>query len=140
MTATQSAPPVDLAALRDHEYILLTTFRKNGQPVPTPVWFAEQDGRLYVLTGHNAGKVKRIRATRRVEVAPCNARGSVRGPSLGGAARVLSPGDGARVEHLLDQKYGWKKRGFDLLERALGLLRRRRARVDRDYLEIVPGA
>jgi hypothetical protein len=53
-----------------HNYINLTTFRKIGQEVPTPVWFAEMDGKLYVFTGAQTGKAKRIRANGRARVAP----------------------------------------------------------------------
>ena len=43
------------------KYVSLVTFRKNGVPVYTPLWFAEQDGKLYVQTRNDSGKYKRIR-------------------------------------------------------------------------------
>src|SRR5512146_615348 len=61
--------------LRGQDYIDLVTFRKSGAAVHTPVWFAEQDGRLYVMTRSDSGKMKRIRNNPRVEVAPCTMRG-----------------------------------------------------------------
>lgn len=139
MTATveaQSNP--QFAAVRGHNYISLTTFRKNGTSVATPVWFAEADGRLYVLTGHNAGKIKRIRHTERVQIAPCNARGKLLGPVQAGRARILPANAAQRVERLITQKYGWQKRAFDLLEQGLEFVRNRRAQLERDYLEIEP--
>ena len=78
MTTVQPAP---FPALRGHQYALLTTFRKSGQPVPTPVWFAEDGGKVYVYTRSDSGKVKRIRAGGRVELAPCDARGTLLGPA-----------------------------------------------------------
>ena len=52
--------PDSFAALRGHKYISLVTFRRNGQAVPTPVWFAEQDGRLYIMTRSDSWKYKRL--------------------------------------------------------------------------------
>jgi PPOX class probable F420-dependent enzyme len=49
------------AGLTGYECVCLTTFRKNGEAVPTPVWFAESDGKLYIYTANSSGKVKRIR-------------------------------------------------------------------------------
>lgn len=46
------------ASLRHKRHIVLTTFRKNGEAVGTPVWFAERDGKLVVFTGANTGKAK----------------------------------------------------------------------------------
>lgn len=74
--------------LRREKYIDLVTYRKSGVPVHTPVWFAEQDGRLYVMTRGDSGKLKRIRNNSRVEVAPCTARGRRTGPPLVAIARV----------------------------------------------------
>jgi uncharacterized protein len=59
--------------LSKEAYISLATFRRNGEAVQTPVWFAILGGNLYVVTDGTSAKVKRIRATKRVRVAPCNA-------------------------------------------------------------------
>ena len=58
-------------ALIGEEFALLVTFRRSGEPVPTPVWFGMHDGRLYVESLADAGKVKRLGHDRRVRVAPC---------------------------------------------------------------------
>jgi hypothetical protein len=72
------------------KYVCLTTFRKNGLGVNTPVWFAEQAGRLYVKTRNDSGKYKRIRNNPRVRVAPCTMRGKITGPEFPAKARIFS--------------------------------------------------
>jgi PPOX class probable F420-dependent enzyme len=57
----------------------LETFRKNGEGVKTPVWFAEEDGALYVTTLSTTGKAKRIRNIPRVRIAPCDRSGNIEG-------------------------------------------------------------
>ena len=65
--------------LERHRYMSLATFRSSGAEVATPVWFAAADGRLYAFTAEQSGKVKRLRHSSRVRVAPSDARGRVRG-------------------------------------------------------------
>ena len=93
------------AYLRDQRYISLATFRRNGQPVLTPVWFAEKDGNLYVMTRSDSGKYKRIRNNPQVRVAPCTSRGRVTGPDVAGVARVLPPAEEAGARQALARKY-----------------------------------
>ena len=92
-------------AIHDQKYISLTTFRKNGIGVATPVWFGEQDDRLYVMTRNNMGKTKRIRNNPQVKVAPCTIRGKVTGPEFGGTARLLPPEDWPRARKTITRKY-----------------------------------
>jgi uncharacterized protein len=54
------------AALRGQSFMRLTTYRKSGEPVATPVWFAEEGEKLYVTTDRISGKVKRLRHATRV--------------------------------------------------------------------------
>ena len=61
--------------LEGHRYVRLTTFRRNGQGVPTTVWFALVDDQAYVFTGMNSGKAKRLRNNPRVVLTPSNFRG-----------------------------------------------------------------
>ncbi len=100
---------VTLAAfpnLSGHQFMSLTTYRKSGDAVPTPVWFAESDGKLYVTTQTQAGKAKRIRHTPSVTVAPCTVSGEVLGPAALGAARVLPPEEFGPAAQALQTKYG----------------------------------
>ena len=82
LAARAGAGTQGFAALRGHKYCLLVTYRRSGEPVPTPVWFGldEAGDALYVRTESRAGKVKRIRANPRVLVGPASARGKPTGP------------------------------------------------------------
>ena len=94
--------------LEGHKNMNLTTFRKSGNEVPTPVWFVVLEGKLYVRTEASSGKVKRIRNNGRVELAPSTVRGKTVGPTKGGEARVLGPGEEnvtERAMELLSRKY-----------------------------------
>lgn len=64
-----------LEHVADERYIRLTTFRPSGDPVHTPVWHVVVDGVLYVHTGDQTGKAKRLRANGTAEIAPSDARG-----------------------------------------------------------------
>lgn len=93
------------AAIHNQKYISLTTFRKNGVPVPTPVWFGEEDDKLYVMTRSDMGKTKRIRNNPQVRVAPCTIRGRVTGPEFAAIARILPQQELARARQTIDRKY-----------------------------------
>ncbi len=82
--------------LRGHKYIDLVTFRKSGIGVHTPVWFADEGGRLYIFSRRDAGKMKRIRNNPRVEIAPCTMRGRALGSYVAASARVAPDQDAAR--------------------------------------------
>src|SRR5436309_11722096 len=93
-------------ALANAQYINLTTFRKSGLAVATPVWFAKHAGTLYVETPASTGKVKRIRHTARVTVASCTATGKITGAILEAKARILrDPQEIALAENAIAQKY-----------------------------------
>lgn len=67
-----------MPAIGDNKYISLTTFRKNGDPVASPVWVLSlEDGTAAVVTEHQPGKVKRLRSNPAVEMRPCDVRGRV---------------------------------------------------------------
>jgi len=118
--------------LDGHQYMSLTTFRKTGEAVVTPVWFINEGGKLYMLTLNDAGKLKRIRNNGAVTVAPCTVRGDLLGGAADGTARVISGDDAKHANKLLSGKYGLFKRGFDLMQRLTGKFN------NRAYLEITP--
>lgn len=97
------------AAIGSQKYISLTTFRKTGVGVATPVWFGEEDGRLYVMTRSDMGKAKRIRNNAQVKVAPCSIRGKVTGPEFSATARILPPEEHKRARRAINRKY-WMAR------------------------------
>jgi len=134
----QAKVTTDFALLHGHKYMNLMTFRKNDQPVVTPVWFAQEGNLLYVITIGNAGKVKRIRNNAHVQVAPSDARGNALGAAQDGVARVLLPDEARRANAALNRKYGLAKRGFDVVLNLRRLLLRGNSSADRVYLEISP--
>ncbi|HEX4782753.1 MAG TPA: PPOX class F420-dependent oxidoreductase [Candidatus Sulfotelmatobacter sp.] len=102
--------PSQIPSLIHHQkYISLTTFRKTGAAVATPVWFGESDGNLYVMTRSDMGKTKRIRNNPQVRVAPCTIRGTVTGPEFDARARILPAEEHARARETINRKY-WMAR------------------------------
>jgi uncharacterized protein len=93
------------AELQHQKYLSLATFRKNGTPVYTPVWFAEEDGNIYVMTRSDSGKYKRIGNNPEVKVAPSTIRGKVTGPEFPARARILAPEDWDRARQAIRAKY-----------------------------------
>ena len=93
------------AEIHGQKYISLTTFRKNGVGVPTPVWFGEENGNLYVMTRSDMGKTMRIRNNPQVRVAPCTIRGKVTGPEFSATARILPPEEHAHARQTINRKY-----------------------------------
>jgi uncharacterized protein len=106
------------------KYLTLESVKRDGIPVQTPVWFAEDHGVLYVYTLANAGKVKRIRRNPRIRIAPCTIRGKVIGPWVEAEATIVDATTAAHGHALLRHKYGWMKGIGDLFSR---LLHRERA-------------
>src|SRR5260370_32351848 len=99
----------------------LSTFRRSGAEVATPVWFAAAGGKLYVFTAGDSGKVKRLRHSSRARVAPSDARGRVQGAWRDATARLVTePTAIQRAHAALRAKYGWQMRLTDLFSRPPG--------------------
>lgn len=94
-----------LGAVGTADYVLLTTFRKDGTPVGTPLWAVADGGKLYVWTVTDSWKVKRLRRNPAVTVQPCDVRGKPRGEALSGTGRVLDAAGTDRVRKLVMRKY-----------------------------------
>ena len=118
----------------DTRYIALTTYRRDGRSVTTPVWVAPLEGKLYVFTADSTGKARRVRATGRVRFAPCSMNGQrILGEWQAGTGRVVP--DGAlrdRALAALRSKYGWQLSLALLVYKLRGLYR------DRVVLELTP--
>lgn len=122
------------STLHGQQYMNLTTFRKSGEAMVTTVWFAQESDTLFVFTTADAGKVKRIRNSGRVQVAPSDRAGKPLGPAVDAQARLLNAAEGAHADVLLSKKYGLMKRLIGMIH-----LLRRSSNV---YIAItqVPGA
>lgn len=94
----------------DARYGSVTTFRKDGTAVATPVWFAVDGGELFVWTRSDSWKVKRLRNDSRVVITVCDARGKVAegAPTAEGTARLLDDAGTRAVRRLLSRKYTWQ--------------------------------
>ena len=120
-----------LDSLDGERYLSLATFRKSGKEVATPVWFAREEDRLFVVTGGDSGKVKRLRNSPRSRIAACDVRGNVHGDWIDTETVIVGDSERCRHAHrLLLRKYGIQMRILDLFA-WLGRRLDRRA-----YLEI----
>jgi len=119
-----SAPSLEqLAAER---YVSLVTFRRNGNAVPTAIWVAATDGKLYAVTNGTSVKMKRLKANDRIRLAACDARGSVRGEWAEGLGRrVEDSATMARAQRALEQKYGWQMSVFKFFSTLSGRAKHR---------------
>jgi PPOX class probable F420-dependent enzyme len=106
------------AAFANQKYLNLESFKKSGEGVRTPVWFAADPSanldssaaKLYVYTIGNTGKVKRIHNNPRVRIAPCDARGRLRGEWVEARAEIVTGEEAQRGMDLLNKKYmPWKQ-------------------------------
>jgi PPOX class probable F420-dependent enzyme len=112
--------------LEDSRYINLSTYRRSGVAVETPVWFAEDGGRLYVFSAGNAGKVKRLRNSSRARIAACDMRGGLEGDwQDADAVIVKDPAEIDRAHSALRRKYGWQLTLTDFLSRLSGRIHHR---------------
>ena len=108
------------------KYISLSTYRRSGVSVETPVWFVEMEQKLYVFSANDSGKVKRLRNSSTARIAPCDARGGLKGEWQDAEARVVE--DRATIERahdLLRTKYGFQMWLADLMSKLSGRLNRR---------------
>ncbi|MFL6319571.1 MAG: PPOX class F420-dependent oxidoreductase [Nitrososphaeraceae archaeon] len=111
-----------ISMLSGHAYINLETYRRNGQPVATPVWFTIDDNNkmIYVVTRTDTGKVKRLRNNSKVRIMPCGMRGQPKGQWLNGNTTFATP---EQLEIALKQrnkKYGLKARLSGIFSRTKG--------------------
>lgn len=93
-------------ALRGEQFVVLTTYRRSGDAMPTAVWFAERGGKVYVTTNSESGKVKRIRNDARVVLAASDRAGVVHGAPIEAQARVLPVDESVVAQETLRAKYG----------------------------------
>jgi uncharacterized protein len=107
---TQPAIPestiAKLVELAPERYLVIETYRKNGEPVRTPVWFVEHQGTIYIRTNTDTGKAKRIRRNRHVRVAASTGRGLPKGEWIEAEATVGGEEDAKTAFPLLKTKYG----------------------------------
>lgn len=111
------------AEIAKSDYVLLTTFTKDGRAKPTPVWAAPDGDRLLVITQESSWKVKRIRNTPRVTLAPCDMRGRPKGEAIEAVAAVLDKADNGAVYAAIGKRYGIIGRVFNVFSKLRGGMR-----------------
>ena len=108
--------------IRTKKYILLETYRKNGQPVKTPVWFVIKDDSVIVVTREQTGKIKRLRNDQRIRIATCSVKGKVSGPWMSGTAKIAAEDETLKAVKLRNKKYGFLAKIAAVLSRKKGSL------------------
>ena len=106
--------PVTFADVAKSEYILLTTFTKDGRPKPTAIWAVPRGDGLVAITQEQSWKVKRIRNTPRVTIAPCDRRGNPAGEAVDAAAEVLDKSVNVATYDGIARRYGLVGKAFKL--------------------------
>lgn len=113
MTAT-------FADVAKSEYILLTTFTKDGRPKPTAIWAAPVGDGLIAITQEQSWKVKRIRNTARVTIAPCDRAGKPKGDAVEATARILDKSANGATYDALGKRYGLLGKTFNFFSKLRG--------------------
>jgi PPOX class probable F420-dependent enzyme len=111
---------VTFADVAKSDYILLTTFTKDGRPKPTAIWAAPDGDRLVVITQEKSWKVKRIRNTPRVTVAACDLRGNPKSEPVEATATILDKSENAAVYDAIGKRYGLFGKTFNLFSKLRG--------------------
>jgi uncharacterized protein len=121
---SSSSPSDWVSRLSGNTYINLETYRRNGQPVATPVWFTFDDNNniIYVITRTETGKVKRLRNNSKVRIVPCGIRGQPKGEWLNGRATFATAEQQEIALKQRNKKYGLKARLSGLFSRTKGEL------------------
>lgn len=114
--------------------IVLVTFKRAGEAMPSPIYHGVADGKIYVRTDASTGKVKRLRNDPRVVVVPCSLRGKPKGQAVAGLARILPEDEQPHADRVIAANWSaWVKvfeRGLVRTYEALG--------IPAAYIEITP--
>ena len=102
------------------QYVLLTTFTKDGRPKPTPIWAANDGDRLLMITQGKSWKVKRIRNTPRVTLAICDMQGRPKSEAIDATASILDASQTGLVYDAIGREYGIVGKVFNLFSKLRG--------------------
>ena len=102
------------------QYVLLTTFTKDGRPKPTPIWAADDGDRLLMITQAKSWKVKRIRNTPRVTLAICDMGGHPKSEAIEATAAILDASQTGLVYDAIGREYGILGKAFNVFSRLRG--------------------
>jgi PPOX class probable F420-dependent enzyme len=102
------------------QYVLLTTFTRDGRPKPTPIWAANDGGRLLMITQRKSWKVKRIRNTPRVTLAICDMSGHPKSEAIEATATILDASQTGLVYDAIGREYGIVGKVFNAFSKLRG--------------------
>ncbi|GFG54936.1 PPOX class F420-dependent enzyme [Mycolicibacterium agri] len=112
--------PVTFADVAKSEYILLTTFTKDGRPKPTAIWAAPDGDGLVAITQEKSWKVKRIRNTPRVTIAVCDRRGNPKSEAVEAVATILDKSANGATYDAIGKRYGLLGKTFNVFSKLRG--------------------
>jgi PPOX class probable F420-dependent enzyme len=112
--------PVTFADVAKSQYILLTTFTKDGRPKPTVIWASPKGGALVVISQETSWKVKRIRNTSRVTIAECERNGKPKGEAVEATAAILDKSANGATYDAIGKKYGLIGKTFNFFSKLGG--------------------
>ena len=112
----------NLEEIESEKCISLETYRKNNEPVKTPVWFVIKDDLIYVVTRDQTGKVKRLRNNQQVKIATCNFKGKIKGQWISGTAKILTEDETKEAVKWREKKYGLMAKIAKFLSKGKGEL------------------
>jgi PPOX class probable F420-dependent enzyme len=115
----------NLNNLDDQAYVSLSTKKRDGSWVNTPVWFAKDGGTLYCFSASNAGKVKRLRNFSEVKLNPCTVNGKLLGDWQEALGEILPKEAESNAHKALVKKYGWQMRLLDFFSCLSGKIKKR---------------
>jgi uncharacterized protein len=112
--------PTTFADVAKSEYILLTTFTKDGRPKPTAIWAAPKGDGLVAITQEKSWKVKRIRNTPRVTIAECDRGGKPKGDAVEATATILDKAANGATYDAIGRRYGLIGKTFNFFSKLRG--------------------
>ena len=112
----------NLEEIESEKCISLETYRKNNEPVKTPVWFVIKNDLIYVVTRDQTGKVKRLRNNQQVKIATCNFKGKIKGQWISGTAKILTEEETKDAAKWREKKYGLMAKIAKFLSKGKGEL------------------
>ena len=99
-----------LSLFLDQKYVNLETYKKDGTPVRTPVWFMIDNGIIYVMTREKTGKVKRLKNNQNIRIVPCSFKGKSESEWIEGIAQKVEGEEAEKAIKLRKKKYGFSAR------------------------------
>ena len=99
-----------LSLFLDQKYVNLETYKKDGTPVRTPVWFMIDDDIVYVVTREKTGKVKRLKNNQNIRIVPCSFKGKPESEWIKGIAQKVTGEEAEKAIKLRKKKYGFSAR------------------------------